>query len=209
MAQPSQDNSLPQSETPWGFAFQMNERFLDWDASASKRLVRMTLAKKLNLTDDEVEARLAELGRLVPDMVNRMECTRADILLSMLQNTAGTVSMLMAMRELLPGVNVSLLVSRCPQILMDYTPQTLADRLESMRRVLPDVRVEALVDAEPHMLKADLDQVLASIRRIMPGVDAVGVLLAQPHMVLDMGQAGMDSALDVEGFTPTAKRSVP
>lgn len=43
-------------------------------------------------TDDEVEARLAELGRLVPDMVNRMECTRADILLSMLQNTAGTVS---------------------------------------------------------------------------------------------------------------------
>lgn len=31
----------------------MNERFLDWDASASKRLVRMTLAKKLNLVSSE------------------------------------------------------------------------------------------------------------------------------------------------------------
>ncbi|GFH17798.1 uncharacterized protein HaLaN_14502, partial [Haematococcus lacustris] len=42
--------------------------------------------------------------------------------------------------------------------------------------------------------------VLASIERLMPAADSVGVLVAQPQMVLDMEQAGMGSAIDVEGY---------
>jgi len=180
----------------------MNERFLEWDAAASRELIKRVLAQKLSVSDEEVDARLAELGTLVPDMVARMDRTRADILLAMVSDTSATMSKLMAMRDLLPGVNVSLLVSRWPQIMLDYTPESLKARLDDMRRVLPGVRVEALVDLEPMMLKADLDKVLANIRRIMPGHDPVAVLLAQPAMVLDMQQAGMDSAVDVEGFVP-------
>lgn len=41
--------------------------------------------------------------------------------------------------------------------------------LRAARRVLPDVRVEALVDAEPHMLKADLDQVYLGVF-LVPGI---------------------------------------
>jgi hypothetical protein len=34
----------------------------------------------------------------------------------------------------------------------------------------------------------------------MPGADPVQVLATQPQMVLDMQQAGMSSAADVEGY---------
>ncbi len=43
-------------------------------------------------------------------------------------------------------------------------------------------------------------QVQRNIVRLMPGADPVQVLATQPQMVLDMQQAGMSSAADVEGY---------
>jgi hypothetical protein len=48
------------------FGFQMNERYLIWDDSAARQLIRMTLSEKLNISMEEVDQRLEELGVLVP-----------------------------------------------------------------------------------------------------------------------------------------------
>lgn len=59
----------------------------------------------------------------------------------------------------------------------------------------------ALWPAEPALLRADIVKVLADIRRLMgAAVDPVAILVSQPRMVLSMADAGMASALDVEGY---------
>lgn len=44
--------------------------------------------------------------------VGRLERTRADILLALIQDPPTTAGKLMGLRDLMPGVNISLLVSR-------------------------------------------------------------------------------------------------
>lgn len=184
---------------PWNFGFQMNERYINWDEAASKQLVRRVLAQKLDTTNEDVERRLEELATLVPDMVGKLERTRADILYSLLSNMPAVAMKLLAYKDLLPGVNVSLLASRYPSLLIDWDIKQLDQRLQELRSELPGVMVERLIDAEPMLLHADISTVLANIRRIMPGQDPVRVLVTQPQMVLDMNSAGMPSAADVEG----------
>ncbi|KAL6764794.1 hypothetical protein V8C86DRAFT_2470316 [Haematococcus lacustris] len=187
-------------DAPWGFGFQVNERYLQWDDSAARQLIKLTLSHRLDVSVEEVEVRLQELGVLLPDLVSKLERMRVDLLHPLLHDLRATARKLMGLKDLLPGVNISLLVSRLPSLLVDWELDALSARLDVMRRQLPGVNVVALVDAEPMLLKADLAKVLASIERLMPAADSVGVLVAQPQMVLDMEQAGMGSAIDVEGY---------
>ncbi|KAF5840096.1 hypothetical protein DUNSADRAFT_17831 [Dunaliella salina] len=184
---------------PWNFGFQLNERYLKWGVEANDEMSRRVLSHNLGLPLEEVDRRLHELGLLVPDMVGKLTRTRADILLKLTSDLPATTAKLLGLRDLFPGINVSLLVSRWPYLLSDYELPEVAARLDEMRKTLPGVRVEALVDLEPQIMKVDLNEVLQNIRRILPNRDPVPVLLAQPQMVLDMQQAGLPTAMDVEG----------
>uniref|UniRef100_A0A7R9V7T0 Uncharacterized protein n=1 Tax=Chlamydomonas euryale TaxID=1486919 RepID=A0A7R9V7T0_9CHLO len=198
---PSSDR-LPsgEDEVPWKFGFQMNERYLTWDDSAAIQLIKLVVAEKLNLEMVAVEARLADLALLLPDMVGKLERMRADILAQMLKDIPGLTNKLLVLREQLPGINISQLVARWPYIVLDFGAEELVGRLLVMRQQLPGVRVEALIDQEPMLLKADIPTVLENIVRVLPKSNPVDVLVERPEMVLDMNSAGMLSALDVEGF---------
>jgi hypothetical protein len=43
-----------ESSQVWSFGFQMNERYLEWDASAQARLIKLHVAEKLGWTTEEV-----------------------------------------------------------------------------------------------------------------------------------------------------------
>lgn len=196
-------SSADAPDTPWYVGFQMNERYLEWDASAARQLVRNVLARKLDMSEEEIEAKLTELAVLIPDMVGKLEQTRADVLHNLITDLPRVAVKLMALKDMFPGINVSELVARYPPLLLEWEPEQLAQRLQEMRSQLPGVRVEVLVNSEPMMLKANLALVLKNIRRIMPTVnDPITILVAQPQMVLDMQSAGMPSAADVEGPAP-------
>eukprot|EP00798_Chlamydomonas_sp_ICE-L_P025765 gene25765-11428_t len=62
-----------------------------------------------------------------------MSMTRADIIMRMLENTPELTKKLMEMRDLLPGVNISLLVSRFPDMFLDIKIPDLKAKLELMR----------------------------------------------------------------------------
>lgn len=64
-----------------------------------------------------MQARAEQLATLLPDMLTRLECTRADILMPLLQDLPGLTEQLIGIRECLPGVNVSALAAKHPRLL--------------------------------------------------------------------------------------------
>lgn len=65
------------------------------------------------------------------------------------------------------------------------------------RALLPGADVEHLVEKEPLLLVADVDGLLEEAERLLPaGHDCVAYLAANPGTLLDMQQAGLDSAID-------------
>ncbi|MEW5297092.1 MAG: hypothetical protein WDW36_000322 [Sanguina aurantia] len=191
-----------QPPPPWSFLVQHNERHLKWESDARVQLIIKVLSERLDMTTPEVAARLEMLAQLIPDLSPKMGYTKTDILLLLITDLPGLAVKLLRLKELLPGLNVSMLVSRVPALLLGWETGVLAARLREMRTQLPGVNVAMLIDAEPAVLTADLHKVLAHCRRLLPDEDPVRVLVTRPQMVLDMQEAGMPSALDVEGFSP-------
>ncbi|MEW5314397.1 MAG: hypothetical protein WDW38_005903 [Sanguina aurantia] len=212
-----------QPPPPWSFLVQHNERHLKWESDARVQLIIKVLSERLDMTTPEVAARLEMLAQLIPDLSPKMGYTKTDILLLLITDLPGLAVKLLRLKELLPGLNVSMLVSRVPALLLGWETGVLAARLREMRSdepvtpdtqllpprldsclstQLPGVNVAMLIDAEPAVLTADLHKVLAHCRRLLPDEDPVRVLVTRPQMVLDMQEAGMPSALDVEGFSP-------
>ncbi|GLI61828.1 hypothetical protein VaNZ11_004269, partial [Volvox africanus] len=189
--------------TPWKFGFQCNERYLAWDQSAQLQLLKLVLSERLGCTTTEVESRAEQLGRLLPDLLTRMECTRVDILEPLLADLPGLTAQLIGLRDCLPGVNLSQLVAKHPRLLQEFKDSAaLAARLDELRAALPGINVPVLVAEEPHLLYCDIKLVLCNCTRIVPGCDPVKLLISQPQMVLSAVEAGLSSAMDVEGGAP-------
>ncbi|GIL75622.1 hypothetical protein Vretimale_15148 [Volvox reticuliferus] len=196
-----QDNE--ELESQGLYRVQCNERYLAWDQSAQLQLLKIVLSERLGCTTREVESRAEQLGRLLPDLLTRMECTRVDILEPLLADLPGLTAQLIGLRECLPGVNLSQLVAKHPRLLREFKdPAALAARLDELRGALPGINVPVLVAEEPHLLYCDINQVLYNCRRIVPGCDPVKLLISQPQMVLSAVEAGLSSAMDVEGGAP-------
>ncbi|GFR50955.1 hypothetical protein Agub_g13275 [Astrephomene gubernaculifera] len=188
---------------PWEFGFQCNERYLAWDQSAQLQLLKLVLSQRLGCSPGEVESRTEQLATLLPDLLTRVECTRVDVLEPLLADLPGLTAQLIGLRECLPGVNLSQLVAKYPRLLLDYKePAALAARLQELQAALPGVNVALLVAEEPHLLRVDIGNVLGNCRRLMPGTDPVKLLVSQPQMVLTAVEAGLSSAMDVEGGAP-------
>ena len=71
--------SSPELRNPDGsdtvFGFQCNERYLNWDESAARQLIRIYAAEQLNTDLADIHKRLLELAAVCPDMVNKLEIT--------------------------------------------------------------------------------------------------------------------------------------
>eukprot|EP00878_Enallax_costatus_P004861 GHUV01005115.1.p1 GENE.GHUV01005115.1~~GHUV01005115.1.p1 ORF type:complete len:246 (+),score=62.15 GHUV01005115.1:280-1017(+) len=186
-------------DTPWNFSFQCNERYLDWDKSAQIALIKIWLAEKMEITVPEVEAKLAELGNLLPDIVGKLDRAKADVLYELLRDSAATAERLMALRDLLPRCNVSALVAGHPRLMLGMTVAEVRQKVQELRRWLPGVDVDALIMQEPMLLRADLPRLMSELARLMPGADPIRLIVSDPQMVLDMDVAGMPSTLELGG----------
>lgn len=96
------DNVRP---PPWSFGFQTNERYLQWDESAQRQLLKMHVATKLgkvrwhapiactqctntstwNCLQDVpwVEAKLQEIVGIIPDLSGKIDRMKADIVIQL------------------------------------------------------------------------------------------------------------------------------
>ncbi|PSC74085.1 ATP-dependent zinc metalloprotease FTSH mitochondrial [Micractinium conductrix] len=90
-------------------------------------------------------------------------------------------------------------------MLVDLSPAQVSAQLAALQAALPpNIDVERLVAAEPMLLRADIQKVLAELRRLVPGKDPVSVLLADPSGVLDMQSAGLKASLEIDEGIPAA-----
>ena len=119
------------SDTIYGF--QVNERYLDWDESAARQLIKIYCAEQLNTDVDFINARLSELEAVLPDMVQKLDRLKADIVLSLVKNVEAVAKRLLALAEALPGVNISEMVSGNLWLLNEPSSQTVAEQLMTLK----------------------------------------------------------------------------
>lgn len=192
-------DELALEKPPWMFGFQCNERYLDWDASAQRQLLKIVAADKLGVSEEELGERINQVGTLVPDLVGRLDVIRADLLVKLLEDVGMLSEKLVVLRNALPEVDISSLVAQFPYLVADNSAIEIQDRIDEMKEMLPGVDISALLMKEPRLFDADLKFVLEDIQRLMgKDTDPVALLVARPEMVLSMEQSGLTSAIDIE-----------
>ncbi|GAB4822584.1 hypothetical protein N2152v2_009630 [Parachlorella kessleri] len=187
------------SEGGTNCGFQLNERYLQWDESAQRRLIKIYVAQELKQTVEWVDARLLELSILLPDLLPKLDRLQAKLVLQLVRDTPAVAAKLVHFRELLPELDLSRLLAQYPRLLLDLDADALQRQLVTLRVALPGVKVELLVQREPLLLTADIQRVLEELQRLLPaGQDPIKVLVADPSSVLDMQMAGLPASLEVD-----------
>ena len=180
------------------FGFQCNERYLQWDDSATRQLIRLHAAHELGTDVRHVSAKLEELAVLLPGLVGRLERMEASLVVRLVADTEAVARRLLDLRAALDGVDVSAAVAAAPWLLSEPGAEALRVQMAALRGALPGLDVEACVLAEPRLLLADVPGVLAELRRLAPSVDPARLLAADPGIVLGMREAGLPSSLTVD-----------
>jgi hypothetical protein len=90
-------------------------------AGLQARLIKMLAAQDMQLPMRELEFRLFELTLLLPDLEHRLHTMRPAMLTALLSDTARLAEKLVQLTDVLPGANVSLLVSKSPDILLQVS----------------------------------------------------------------------------------------
>lgn len=180
--------------------FQLSERYLDWDCSAARQLIKIYVAQNLNRSIEWVDDRLLAVSALLPDLMSKLEILKADLVLQLLSDPDRLAFRLLQLKQELPEANLTLMLSKSPWLLSDEpTIEELGRQMKRLTVALPKVRVQALVQEEPSLLLCDIYEVLSEIRRVVPeGVDPISVLIANPSSVLDMRKAGLQASLAID-----------
>ncbi len=121
------------SDTVYGF--QCNERYLEWDDSAARQLIKIYVAEQLGTDLDYVNARMQELAAVCPDMVNKLDKLKANLVLTLVRDTEKVAQRMIALTNALPGINVSQMVSSNVWLLNEPSAPVLARKLEMLRLV--------------------------------------------------------------------------
>lgn len=189
------------SPPPWAFGFQVNERYLDWNASAQTQLLKLTCATKLGMDLAEFEERLGELAALLPELSSKLAKMKVDLVCALLQDTQALAQRLALLRNLLPSIDVSELTAKSPALLLEYSSQELTERLDNLRTAFGErTDVDFLVAREPKLVRLAsspeaIKALLAYVERL-PVSDPLGFVINNPSIVLDMDAHGLPSAID-------------
>lgn len=119
------------SDTVYGF--QINERYLQWDDSATRQLLRIHVAEQLDTDVDHVNQKIAELSVLLPDLVNKLETMKASLLLSLIHDTDKVAQRMLDLKEVLLDMNVSMMVAGNVWLLKEPSKEVLQKNYQILR----------------------------------------------------------------------------
>lgn len=111
-------NANAERPPPWNFGFQTNERYLKWDESAQRQVLKMHVADKLGQVPcgrfccgtcqhlfpqprntpyhclqevSWVEGKLQELVDIIPDLAGKVDHMKADIVIQLVSDTQASL----------------------------------------------------------------------------------------------------------------------
>lgn len=181
---------------PWKFGFQTNERHLKWDESAQRQLLKMHVADKLGQEVSWVENKLQEVVEIIPDLAGKVDTMKADIVMQLVSDTQAVTQRVMDVRQLLPHVNVSKLLSHYPHLIFQLEPGKVSQQLHLLRAELPGRDINDLLQREPLILTANIRFALQELKRLTPAKDSAEFLFKNPGLVLSMDEQMMESTID-------------
>jgi hypothetical protein len=174
----SSDKGVGGGGAPWGIGWQMSERNLVWNDDLKLRLIKRVAAQKLNLTDDELERRLALLTPLLPRSLGPLLArASADTCIRLASNTSAVASRLLRLKSLFPLANVEEMVAGRLSLLLDEDLDDVAaarDRLDARVLLGPSrVCVDRFVEAFPVVLSArgaEFERAVEDAFRLLPAL---------------------------------------
>lgn len=163
---------------PWHVGWQMSERNLVWNDDLKLRLIKRTAAQKLNLTDDELERRLALLTPLLPRSLGPLLArASADTCIRLASNTSAVASRLLRLKALFPLANIEEMVAGRLSLLLDEDLGDVAaarERLDAHVLLGPSrVCVDRFVEAFPVVLSArgaEFERAVEDAFRLLPAL---------------------------------------
>jgi hypothetical protein len=126
-------------------------------ACLQARLVRIVAGYQLGLAVEEVEARLAELEVVLPQLAARCAAIKPSTLAALLREPGALVARLLSLRQLLPGADIGALAADQPELLLLRPLGDIDADLQRLRGLLgPHADVQAAVQRQPRLLDAEL-----------------------------------------------------
>jgi hypothetical protein len=146
------------------------------------RLAKTIVARDLGVDVSVVSGRLDALKTLIPDLGSRFETLRPGDL-ARLAVLPDVTSVLLRLRTIFPGVNVSAMVARRPELLL-MDGDEVETRAAALRALLPGVDADAAAAEEPRLLNIQTTRkALAELSRLMPTADPVRALAADTSLL--------------------------
>lgn len=166
--------------------FDIRERETEWTEANQARLVALAAAQELGIPFVEMEVLLDRLAALLPDIGTRLASLRPKLLAPLVKDLNRMPGRLIALRETLPGANVSTLVAGAPQVLLrtEGELRTAVARLKELMSI-DENQASWLVGEVWLFLETEcVEEVLENLGRLVPGRPARDLLLDDPTWLL-------------------------
>mmetsp|Transcript_2740 Transcript_2740/g.6855 ORF Transcript_2740/g.6855 Transcript_2740/m.6855 type:complete len:298 (-) Transcript_2740:403-1296(-) len=180
--------SSPGIAPPWEVVGQVNESNLVWNDRLSEGLLKAVVSEKLGLEGAEMEGRINDLRRLIPEMAVKLPRMQATLVASLLEDPGKVARRLVQLKGIFPAANVSLLATRCPALLItaEENMQDVQAKAQKLRTALPaGVNVDKLVAKHPvEVLNVEpFLEAIAEAQRLVPSLDIPFTLENNPTQI--------------------------
>lgn len=121
-----------------------------WDDAGKLRFCVATVARELDLDEDEVGKRLVNLFTLVPGMESRIGDLKMVDVVRMTARVPDVAVAMVRLRDLLPEANLSKMVAARPSLLLEDFDE-LARKIGELRECAPRLRWDMILSDFPHL----------------------------------------------------------
>jgi len=178
-------NGRPSMAAPWELGYQMSEKNILWNDNLKTQLLARNAAKKLKISNEEVEIRLDTLQVLLPDLTSKLSIMHPLTLTRLLDTVDTLPQQLMSLKTAFPGANVSKLAVRAPELVLTMDLELMQIIANQLHELLPNLNVDLLVEENPSMLDVEeLRSAMAEAKRIMPDLDIKKAMGSDPQLIL-------------------------
>lgn len=101
-------------------------------------------ADELGIPDDELEARVARLALLLPDIPAKLPSMPPALVARLAAAVGDLPARLVQLKQVFPGANVALLAMRQPELVLGFDMGRLEAIAAELRQLLPNLNIGAL-----------------------------------------------------------------
>lgn len=153
-------------------------------------------ARKLNLTEAQVEENLNQLRLLLPGLTPNLFKMKAGEWAQVLAQVQGTATALIMFKSLYPGVDLIKVIARTPRLLLK-DPTQMREDAAKVRQILKSLEQEefdAVIEAVPYLVDPQqLVQGLNNFKAWFPQQDPIDMLKADPTKLINVEEADLEA----------------